>query len=158
MTEITTVDEVTRDWDWFAVDASGAVGHFTTAGMRKLPSSVKADNEAALRLIDYFDQDAQKQFDYVVRVQAEIDAGTLKDIRDRNWYLRSFVAMASAGLFSYDTDIEGRTTDYFLVAYPKSPLQVDQLPSEVREMVQRTRSKCLFSESPHISEAETRSW
>jgi hypothetical protein len=52
MTEITTVDEVTRDWDWFAVDASGAVGHFTTAGMRKLPSSVKADNEAALRSLD----------------------------------------------------------------------------------------------------------
>jgi hypothetical protein len=158
MTEITTVDEVTRDWDWFAVDASVAVGHFTTAGMRKLPSSVKADNEAALRLIDYFDQDAQKRFDCVVRVQAEIDAGTLKDIRDRNGYLRSFVAMASAGLFSYDTDTEGRTTDYFLVAYPKSPLQVDQLPSEVRDLVRRTKSTCLFSKSPHISEAETRSW
>ena len=126
--------------------------------MRQLPSSVKADNEAALRLIDYFDQDAPKQIDYVVRVQAEIDAGTLKDIRDRDWYLRSFVAMASAGLFSYNTHTDGRTTDYFLVAYPKSPLQVDQLPSEVRDLVQRTKSTCLFSESPHISEAETKSW
>jgi hypothetical protein len=157
MTEITTADETTRDWDWFAVDESGAVGHFTTAGMRKLPCSVKADNGAALRLIDYFDH-APKQFDYVVQVQAEIDAGILKDIRDRNWYLRSFVAMASAGLFSYDTHTEGPTTDYFLVAYPKSPLHVDQLPSEVRELAQRTKSTCLFSKSPHISEAETRPW
>jgi hypothetical protein len=158
MTEITTVDEVTRDWDWFAVDTSGAVGHFTTAGMRKLPSSVKADNEAALRLIEYFDQEAPKRFDYVVQVQAEIDAGALKDIRDHNWYLRSFAAMASAGLFSYDTHTEGRMTDYFLVAYPKSPIRVDQLPSEVRDLVQRTKSTCLFSKSLHISEAETTLW
>lgn len=158
MTEITTVDEVTRDWDWFAVDASGAVGHFTTAGMRKLPSSVKADNEAALRLIEYFDQEAPKRFGYVLQVQAEIDAGALKDIRDRDWYIRSFVAMASAGLFSYDTNTEGPSTDYFLVAYPKSPLQVDQLPSEVRDLVRRTKSTYLFSKSPHISEAETRLW
>ena len=158
MSEITTIDEATRDWDWFAVDASGAVGHFTTAGMRQLPSTVKTDNEAALRLIGYFDQDAPKQFDYVVRLQSEIAAGTLKDIGDHDWYLRSFIAMASAGLFSYDTHTEGRTTDYFLVAYPKSPLQVDQLPLEVRDLVQRTRSTCLFSESPHISEVETKSW
>jgi hypothetical protein len=48
MAEISTDYEVTRDWDWFAVDASGATGHFITAGMRQLSTTAKADDEAAL--------------------------------------------------------------------------------------------------------------
>lgn len=158
MAEIRTNDEVTRDWDWFAVDDSGAIGHFTTAGLRKLPTTVKTDDEAALRLISYFGSEAPKQSEYIVQSQAELDSGTLKDVKDREWYLRSFIGMASAGLFSYDTYTQGSSTDYFLVACPKSPLRIHHLPPEIRQLVMRTRSTHLFAQSPRIAEVETKSW
>ena len=47
-------EEFTRDWDWYAVDQDGHVGHFTTAGFRALPKSVRQDREAAEALSGYF--------------------------------------------------------------------------------------------------------
>src|SRR5258708_4426895 len=32
--QISDDEEFTRDWDWYAVDQLGAIGHFTTAGFR----------------------------------------------------------------------------------------------------------------------------
>ena len=154
MPQISEVDEFTRDWDWFAVDPSGAIGHFTSAGMRKLPISVKADNEAALRLIEYF-ASAPKKSEYVVSDEADLDS---KNVKDRKWYLRSFVAMATVGLFSYNTYVDRRSTEYFLVARPNSPLHVDEVPSEIGELLRRTKSVRLFADSLRFRENETHDW
>jgi hypothetical protein len=154
MPQISDVDEFTRDWDWFAVDPSGAIGHFTSAGRRRLPISVKADNEAALRLIDYFDS-APKKSEYVVTVEAELD---LKNGKNREWYLRSFVAMAAVGLFSYNTYVDRPSTEYFLVARPKSPLRVNDVPLEVGELLRRTHSVRFFADSLCFREDETHNW
>src|SRR3954467_8939522 len=55
MPEIPYDEETSRDWDWFAVDSNGEVGHLTTAGFRLLPASVKADWELAEELISFFE-------------------------------------------------------------------------------------------------------
>ena len=154
MQQISDADEYTRDWDWFAVDATGTIGHFTSAGMRKLPTSVKRDNEAALLLIEYF-ASAPKRSEYVVSVEADIDS---KNVKDREWYLRSFVAMAEVGLFSYNTYVDRLSAEYFLVASPKSPLYIDDVPSEVGELLRRTRSVRLFADCSRFSEVETLNW
>lgn len=156
MVVIDAIEESERDWDWFAVDAEGKIGHFTTAGMRALPRTVKLDREAALGLIDYFEK-APKSIPYVVRPEVERDADGWPDDAARSWYLKDFIEMASTGLFSYDTHTDGRS-DYFLVAFPKYPLHVDQLPQEIRDLVQRTKSPFVFSKSPYISEGDTKGW
>lgn len=155
-TEIDLSEEFTTDWDWFAVDAEGRIGHFTTAGMRSLPRTVKQDKEATLALIDYFGK-APKSIPYVVRPEAKRDADGWPNDAARSWYLRDFIQMASAGLFSYDTYTDGRS-DYFLVAFPISPLRVDQLPLEIRDLVIRVKSPLAFSKSTYISEVDTRDW
>ncbi len=152
--QISDVDEFTRDWDWFAVDPSGAIGHFTSAGMRKLPRTVKADNASALRLIEYFDS-APKKSGYVVSVEGKRESKTVKD---REWYLRSFVAMVAVGLFSYNTYVDRPSSEYFLVARPKLPLHIDAIPSEISMLLRPTRSPRLFAESLSFTEEETLDW
>jgi hypothetical protein len=155
---ISPIEESDRDWDWFAVDPAGAVGHFTTAGMRVLPKTVRQDKEAALHLIDYFFEKAPKSRPHIVRTEAEIDSGGWPDDLARSQYLKDFSTMASAGVFSYDMPTSGRKQDYFLVAYPQSPLHISELPPEIRELVMRTRSPSPFAESPYIAELDTRNW
>ncbi|HLJ88967.1 MAG TPA: hypothetical protein VKZ53_19260 [Candidatus Angelobacter sp.] len=156
--KINEIEEFTRDWDWFAVDPEGRIAHFTTAGQRALPRSVKQDQEAALKLIDYFFQETPRGAPYTVRAEAEGGAGRWADDQARSLYLKDFVAMASAGLFSYNADISGATKNYFQVAFPKEPLYIDQLPSFIYGLVGRTRSPFLFSESAYIFEIDTHNW
>jgi hypothetical protein len=158
MTVIDPLEERDRDWDWFAVDPEGKIGHFTTAGIRELPKTVKQDKEAALKLIHYFFETAHKAVGYTVRPEVQNDAGGWKDESARNRYLKDFVTMASAGIFSYDTYTSGPNEAYFLVATPAAPLHIDQIPPDIRELVRRTRSPFIFMNSEYIAATDTNNW
>jgi hypothetical protein len=158
MSIIDAAEEAARDWDWFAADPQDGLGHFTTAGMRSLPKTVKQDREAALKLIDYFFEEAPKSIPYAVCPEVEKEAGRWANDSARDWYLKDFILMASAGLFSYNTHLSGPNEDYFMVAFPTVPVLLDQLPPEVRELVRRTKSPFSFAESVHIPEVATRDW
>jgi hypothetical protein len=158
MTVIDSTEAATRDWDWFASDPDGAIGHFTTAGIRPLPKTVKQDRDAALRLIKYFFEEAARAVPHKVRPEAERDSGGWRDESVRSRYLKDFVKMASAGLFSYNTPVSGRNTNYFLVAFPEQPLRADQLPPEIRDLVARTKSPYLFAKTAYISDRDTSDW
>jgi hypothetical protein len=71
------VSAFTRDWDWYAVDEFGVVGHFTTAGFRKLPAVIKGDFEAGEKCIHYFDE-AQVRSAYSVSGDLEKEVGAFK--------------------------------------------------------------------------------
>jgi len=158
MSIIDAAEEAARDWDWFAVDPQGRLGHFTTAGMRPLPKTVKQDREAALKLIDYFFEKAPKSVPHTVCPEVEKEAGGWKNDSARDWYLKDFILMASAGLFSHNTHVSGPSEDYFTVACPTIPLLIDQLPPEIRDLVKRIESPFSFAESVHIPAAATRDW
>ena len=55
---INAVEEFMRDWDWYTMDHDGYLGHFTSAGMRALPQSVKNDLDAAELIARYFFEQA----------------------------------------------------------------------------------------------------
>ena len=58
--------------------------------------------------------------------------------------------MADRGLFSYNTQMtHDRNAEYCLVAVPDRPLQVNPLSSEIREVVNRTKS-CLVSRNRRL--------
>jgi len=59
---INAVEEFTRDWYWYTMDHDGYLGHFTRAGMRALPQSVKNDLDAAELIARYFFEQATCQW------------------------------------------------------------------------------------------------
>lgn len=60
-------EEFTRDWDWYAVDQDGHIGHFTSAGMRVLPKSIKQDRETTEVVARYFFEQAPVVGKWTVR-------------------------------------------------------------------------------------------
>ena len=159
MKEIDTAEEFTRDWDWYASDKEGNIGHFTSAGLRALPRSVKQDRKAAERLTQYFFNEARDLCGYSVRSAAEADAGGWKNPDAGDRFLKSFVEMARKGAFSYNTEmVHGHEARYYLVTKPKRPLRLGDLPPEVAKMVSKIRASLSFGIVEYISEAETLRW
>jgi hypothetical protein len=155
---IDTEEEFTRDWDWYAVDQNGCIGHFTSAGFRALPKSVKQDRERTKKIGYYFFEEAPVISEWSVRAHAEVDCGGwAKPGKDR--YVRDFVQMASKGLFSFDTELTRSANGrYFLVAIPEQPLRVDDLPAEIKVAVMEVRAPLRFIDTPYIGGSETTAW
>ena len=159
MTAIDDKQEFARDWDWYAVDPDGNIGHFTTAGLRPLPKSVKQDLEAAEALDEHFQERAVPVGGSLIREAVEADAGGWKNSTARERYLKSFDEMAQKGLFSYNTQLVHSTdAKYYLVARPEKPLRAADLPGEVRNLLERTRSPVRFGETVYLPEATTETW
>jgi hypothetical protein len=75
-----------------------------------------------------------------------VDSESIARVRE-NWkgeknetrYLESFVAMANKGLYSYDIETYERSgLAYFRVATPSSPINLNELPEDIRRVVART--------------------
>ena len=126
-------DEQTyKDFDWYCVDEEGRVGHFASAGFKRLPASVEASAED-LAFLDHF-------FDGLEAAPEahELDQHLRAEQRSER-YLRSYVAMADRGLFSFDIESYLRPNIcYFRVAIPKTPLRFVDLPESVRAILGRT--------------------
>jgi hypothetical protein len=55
---ISDEDENTIDYDWFAVDDEGHIGHFATGGCGIMPRSVAASAEDLETITNFFRKDA----------------------------------------------------------------------------------------------------
>ena len=152
--EISDQDQLCLDFDWFAVDDQGWIGHFTTAGFKLLPRSVSPSQEDLKLVTGYFERSAPIREGHFV--DNEI-IPTLKNEKDPERRLRDFVAMANRGLYSYDIESYGDT--YFRVAIPKSPMHMSDLPENIQEILKRTRAKgSIFSQCRRIAHAATLSF
>jgi hypothetical protein len=157
--EIPYDEEFTRDWDWYAADSKGLIGHFTSAGFRQLPSSIRADLEATEACLEYFERGAKLRCGYTVSEDLESHVGTFPNPDKRERYLRSFIQMASKGLYSFDTKpLWTGPGFYLLVARPDLPLRLDTLPLSIAEIVRKTRYPLSFENALRIEESETHQW
>ena len=152
--EISFEKQSYTDFDWFCVDDEDCIGHFTTAGYKRLPRSVESVAEDLEELTKYF-QSLPDGRGYQVRkedLEAEVPDGIVNDR-----YFQSFVAMADRGLFSYDIKSHLKPEIcYFRVASPTEPLRTSDVPSGVRDILQRTRlTGRSFRNTPRISYEET---
>jgi hypothetical protein len=129
------------DFDWFGVDEEGLIGHFTTAGYKRLPPSVASSAEDLKLVTDYFENNAP------IKGSHAVDENSVATALQRNWageenegtYLRTFVAMAEKGLFSFDIEAHLRPgITYFRVAYPEVEITIGGLPDRVANVVSRT--------------------
>jgi len=155
MTEVPYDEEVTRDWDWFAVDENDNVGHFATGTFRRLPPSARVDSESLEELITYFDS-IPRTGECSIRPEFE-KSRPFTDQKERSRYLESFVTMASRGLYSYDAELKV-PGGYRGVVVPQVPLKFSALPANIQDRLARTRASVSFSTTPEISEDVTLTW
>jgi hypothetical protein len=159
MTKIESAEDLVVDWAWFACDEAGNIAHFTTAGLRDLPHSVKQDREALEYLEHYLLEDREEWSECSIRAGVETDARGWRDAVARDLYLRSFIRAGRRGMFSYDTEIDyGPNARYYLVAKPDKLLQMTDLPPEITVILSKTRAPLTFSTRDYITETETLDW
>jgi hypothetical protein len=129
---ITEDEQTYKDIDWYCVDSEGRVGHFTSAGFKLIPPSV-AESAEDLKLLDeFFGQLAPDDEGHVLDEHLTPDKRTER-------YLRSFVAMADRGLYSFDIETYLHPgICYFKVAIPKTPLLLRHLPENVQLILGRS--------------------
>src|SRR5262245_42019847 len=81
-------DVLGLEFDWFAVDQDGHIGHFSSAGYGAIPRAVFDHVDAQDQLVAYFQEQP-------IQTDAELmiaPIGTLDE----------WIAMARQGVFSYD--------------------------------------------------------
>ncbi len=158
MDKIEAADEFTRDWDWYACDQVGNIAHFTTAGLRSLPRSVKLSSDALERITHYLGEEREAWSEWSIRPGVEAEVGW-KDAVSRDRFLHSFVEMARAGIFSYNPEMRrGPNAKYYLVAKPDNPLRVNDLPVDIGTILLKTQASISFSIRDYITESETLDW
>jgi len=157
--QISVSEEFTKDWDWFAVDQTGSVGHFTSAGLRALPRSVKSNVDAVVKLVQYFFNDLSPSSNFLVAKIVETHVPRPNNSESRRRFLASFVEMASKGIFSYNSDmVRGQDSGYYLVAKPLTKLKTDSLGGDIRALLERTKAPISFADSERILELDTLNW
>jgi hypothetical protein len=109
------------EFDWFAVDGSGQLGHFATAGFGPAPAAVIA------RLDEMRDLGQRV---LCLPVTGEATGHLSGEIED-------WLEMARRGLFAYDW--KHWDGPYQRAATPGRPVALGDLPAEVREIVQVVR-------------------
>lgn len=137
--EIEAQEQDGTDFDWFGVDECGEIGHFTTAGFKKLPRSVSSSAEDLALVTDYFQREAPIRGPHRVEPTLAREVPDWKGESQEERYLSSFIAMADRGLFSFDiASYLGPNAAYFRVAAPVSPLCMSDLPDRIRDVLGRT--------------------
>ena len=146
-----------RDFDWFGVDEDGHIAHFTTAGFKYLPESVSTNAEDLQRVTDYFENEAPIRGTHKVDSESIAQFKEWKGEENERRYLASFASMADRGLFSYDIETYVRPEiAYSRVTIPVSPVKLNELPDEVKMIIQRTILKGLrFERSTRIDYEST---
>jgi hypothetical protein len=147
--EIGDSEMFATDFDWYAVDRDGCIGHFTTAGVQRLPESLRHSRSILSMLDTFFDNQPPRG---TASLTPGLESERGANGRPLDW--SSFLGMAARGLYSYDTEY-GPTADYYRAATPERPLSILELPVYVAEALSRTTIPVCFREAERIDEAVT---
>lgn len=148
---ITDIEQQTMDIDWFLT--GGEYIGFMASGGGKLPASV-AESEEKRRILAHYFRNLPEISE--VMINPELDSILDSGVDDR--YLEDFVLMTKKGLYSFDkTDlIQFLDSRYHLVASPKHPLKLEDLPQNILEIVVKTNysKKLVEIQGINISEID----
>jgi hypothetical protein len=148
---ITEIEQETMDMDWFFTD--GEYVGFMASGGGKLPDSVAQSEEKRQILARYFRNLPEIS---EAAISPELNNILIKilgsGVDER--YLEDYLLMARKGLFSYDKTYPNHFMDpsYHLVAMPKSPLHLKDIPDHI--MVLLINTTYTQNSINHISEID----
>ncbi|MBK1895594.1 hypothetical protein [Chryseobacterium paridis] len=135
---ITEMDQLGMDIDWFLTDGKH-IG-FMASGGGKLPDSVAKSIENHERLVSYF-RGLPEISDFVV--SPELDGVLIKisGTKSNERYLKDYVSITKRGLYSFDKTLVNNFIDgqYHLVASPIKPLNINELPADILEILLETQ-------------------
>lgn len=167
MTAFDEDEQLYSDLDWYAIDRDGRVGQFLTAGNRLLPPSFASNREMTEKLSDYFESLPFGEKDYFICPNLKKNSLAHKNMSvfSAEFQMTTFdlakhfsKRMASRGLFSYDSNTLNHSNykDYFRFAIPKQELKLDDLPDEIKIILENYRLPQInFAEDDLISDKIT---
>lgn len=107
------------EFDWFAVDSEGNIGHFSTAGFGPTPHTVEIESH-----------DSAYEFFCGLEELGDYELLTRRGGSNNDW-----IHTAKCGVFSYDWKHgEG---PYLMIARPKVPIKLSALPTWVQTVCQQ---------------------
>ena len=116
------------DADFFAIDLTGKLVHFASGGNR-IPKEIYMSGAWDGMMKAFFEK-------CTTVINPDLDSSkSLSSLSNKNFYLNSFLGMASRGLYSFDNSEPGKSTSfkYHLVACPITALTQKDMPSESGE-------------------------
>jgi len=124
------------EFDWFAVDAVGQVGVFSSAGYGPVPSAVFPRTDDL-----YAWSERSPRAALVVR-------GACSEQPDRSGDYSDWVSMAERGFYGYDWRVwDG---PYVRLTVPSRPVRLSELPSDVRDLASLVPLDCAFAVMPAV--------
>lgn len=115
-------DELYGEFDWFAVDRDGHIGHFSSAGYGAIPLVVTEHVREYIELQDHFSEMKGTYNAVLVR----------RDGNRQHW-----LNIAQQGVYSFD--FKHWDGPYVLVAKPSAPVVIQNFPPEMRLVIERVR-------------------
>nr|WP_315031187.1 hypothetical protein [uncultured Chryseobacterium sp.] len=137
---IAEIEQETMDMDWFFTDGKH-IG-FMASGGGKLPDSV-AESESNRQLLALYFRNLPDTSE--VLINPELDTVLINSQRSNTGaderYLEDYVLMTKKGLYAFDKTKMNNFLDpyYHLVASPKAPLELKDLPQHIIDILIRTQ-------------------
>jgi hypothetical protein len=156
---ISEIDEEVTDYDWFAVDKEGRIGHFTTGGIGTLPRSVAASSGDLRYVTEFFRRTPPSLTQAHLAPKAQEAAEKMESEAVVERRFRDFVMMARHGLYSFDHSYAIDRPNprirpcplYYLIAIPARSIHLSGLPDEVQAILVRTTlADVVFSQSEEV--------
>jgi hypothetical protein len=154
--EISAIDQEVSDYDWFAIDSKGNIGHFASNG-GILPESIAASAEDLQLIVDHFkSSQARTGFRLAPTFSYPPD---IKSAEQKKIFVSSFVAYSECGLYSFDRYEPNYRGDlskqnYIPVSQPNNPILVNQLPETIQIILSKVICNCNFHFAKTIDLAE----
>lgn len=132
--------------EWFACDEDGAVAWFESCGYAPIPESVcisERDRREAIELVKQLETCSLsiRYPNYFTKEELS-RSGDLHEI---------FVVFSCRGVYAYEVpDADKQSAPYERMTAPVTPIRLDQLPTELRHIITRTKLPCRFSECQQI--------
>ncbi|MBS1795227.1 MAG: hypothetical protein JSS81_15325 [Acidobacteria bacterium] len=139
MTSFSEGEQWVLDLPWYAVDLEGRIGHFTTGGEKLFPPVVAESREDWEVLNNYFENlPAIQEGNYIVcpDLRNKLDSRLVPNIFG---YIKPSAEMSARGLFAYDSPPDDNERSYIRVTMPKKELKFDDLPEEIKNILQNFR-------------------
>jgi len=154
--EISAIDQEVSDYDWFAIDTQGNVGHFASNGGILL-ESVAASAENLQLVVDHF---KSSQVITGFRLAPTFSyPSDIKSIEQKKIFVSSFTAYSEYGLYSFDRYEPNYRGDlskqnYIPVSQPNKPIHINQLPETIQVILSKLICNCDFHFAKSIDLAQ----
>ena len=134
------------DYDWFALDRDGFVGHFASGGSSLMPESLLKSDEVYGMVLHFIRS---------LPILGKASVVTRRKIR-----LQTFESMAEKGLYSFNCGVTrfSLLQRYEVIARPTIPLTVHSIKAQdiVSALMQTTMTKVRFPHCRMIGRATVR--